>query len=293
MPYSYRELCRVLQAAGMEEACEEAALLLDRFCYIDRTACLLDPTVIHDGVGLDEAVARRLTRYPLQYILGTWDFYGCTFTVNEHCLIPRPDTECLVERAVRTLPAGAWVADLCTGSGCIAVALLKARPDIRAVAVELYPDTLALAVDNAARNEVADRFIPLCADLLHDGVQALTPMAPFDAILSNPPYIPAKVVDGLAPELTHEPRAALDGGEDGLVFYRALLSEYPRLLKPDGRMLLEIGYDQAAALVKLAHTHVPDAGFSVKKDLGGQDRVVELTWTKNDNLPMDPPMEAR
>ncbi len=277
MPYSYRELCRVLQAAGMEEACEEAALLLDRFCYIDRTACLLDPTVIHDGVGLDEAVARRLTRYPLQYILGTWDFYGCTFTVNEHCLIPRPDTECLVERAVRTLPAGAWVADLCTGSGCIAVALLKARPDIRAVAVELYPDTLALAVDNAARNEVADRFIPLCADLLHDGVQALTPMAPFDAILSNPPYIRTEELDGLSPEVLCEPRAALDGGIDGLTFYRAILRDYAPLVRPGGHILLEIGCDQAADLRALASTYCPAADFRLREDLGGRDRVVILT----------------
>ncbi len=276
MPYTYRTLCTVLREAGVDDASGEAALLLEHFCGVSRMSCLTDPTREYDGEGLDEAVARRLTRYPLQYILGTWDFYGCTFRVNEHCLIPRPDTETLVEMAVRTLPQGALVVDLCTGSGCIAIAVLKARPDVRAVALELYPETLALATENAAGNGVSDRFTPVCADLLTDGMDKLQNMAPFDAILSNPPYIPAKVVDGLAPELFHEPRAALDGGVDGLTFYRAILKDYPRLLKPTGRILLEIGYDQAAALADLSHAYLPTAALTVCKDLGGNDRVVEL-----------------
>ena len=276
MAYSYRSLRRALQDAGIDGAGDEAALLLSRFCGVSRTACLADPDKVHHGVGLDDAVARRLTRYPLQYILGTWDFFGCTFAVNEHCLIPRPDTECLVEMAIRTLPTGSFVADLCTGSGCIAVALLKARPDVRAVALELYPETLALAVENAARNGVGDRLIPIGADLLKDGVASLQPLAPFDAIISNPPYIPGRVVDALAPELFFEPRAALAGGEDGLTFYRAILTNYAGLVKPNGRILLEIGYDQADAMADLAHTYVPNAAFSVEKDLGGNDRVVDI-----------------
>lgn len=281
MPYSYRALRRTLQEAGIEDASDEAALLLEHFCGVNRTSCLIDPDRAYDGEELSAAVARRSAHYPLQYILGTWHFYGCTFHVNEHCLIPRPDTECLVEEAVRVLPPGAFVADLCTGSGCIAIALLKARPDVRAVALELYPDTLALAVKNAEENGVADRMIPISADLLSDGASALAALAPFDAILSNPPYIPTETVNGLAPELSHEPRAALDGGADGLTFYRAILTDYPSLLKPGGRMLLEIGYDQAEHIVGLARTYLPAAAgsASVKKDLGGRDRVFSLTMT--------------
>ena len=169
------------------------------------------------------------------------------------------------------------MADLCTGSGCIAVALLTARPDIRAVALELYPETLSLATENARRNGVADRFVPLQADLLADGAEKLSSYAPFDAILSNPPYIPSEVVDGLAPELFFEPRAALDGGADGLIFYRAIMEHYLHLLSPDGHVLLEMSYDQADALTALAKAAAPSAEVTVHRDLGGNPRVVALT----------------
>lgn len=278
MPYSYRELSRALRDAGIEEAKDEAALLLQHFCGANRMDCLTDPDRAWSGEKLEQAVARRLTRYPLQYILGQWEFFGCSFKVNEHCLIPRPDTEILVERAVKAIPKGATVIDLCTGSGCIAITLLKARPDVRAIALELYPDTLAIATENACLNGVEDRFIPLQADLLNGGAEKLSSYAPLDAILSNPPYIPAKVVDGLAPELFFEPRAALDGGEDGLIFYRAILQNYLHLLKPNGYILLEIGYDQAADLTALAQKHAPAATVTVHRDLGGNDRVVELKF---------------
>ena len=149
---------------------------------------------------LDAAVRQRLTGYPLHYILGEWNFFGCRFRVSPACLIPRPDTEVLVEAGLERVEKGAVVADLCTGSGCIATALLVSSPDIALCAgLELFPETLALAQENAARNGVGDRFLPICADLLTDGADRLHAAlrgrlperqdARLDMILSNPPYI--------------------------------------------------------------------------------------------------------
>ncbi len=277
MPYSYRSLIRVLSSVGIEEATDEAALLLCHFAGVSRVSLMADRDRMYDLPALDAAVERRKERYPLQYILGKWDFFGLSFTVSEHCLVPRADTECLVEQALRHLPAGSRFADLCTGSGCIAVAILANRPDLSAAALELYPDTLALAVKNAADNGVADRFTPVCTDLLNGGVEALDAYAPFDAILSNPPYIPTAVIGGLSPEVKREPHAALDGGEDGLVFYRAILQNYTKLLKPSGHILLEIGYDQADVLRALCAAYLPNCSVRVLCDLGGNDRVVHIT----------------
>lgn len=280
MAYSYISLIETLTAAGIQDPAPEAALLLEHFAGVSYATLMVDRTRIYESPKLDEAVDRRCERYPLQYILGTWEFFGCHFTVNEHCLIPRPDTEILVEEAIRRLPSHAHIADLCTGSGCIAVATLANRPDITAEALELYPQTLALAVQNAAANDVSTRFHPVEADLLSGGVERLSAYAPYDAILSNPPYIPTADMIPLEPEVHHEPRAALDGGADGLCFYRAILQKYAPLIRPGGMILLEIGYDQANALSALVNDHLPTATSEVIRDLGGNDRVVII------NLPL-------
>ena len=277
MPYSYRSLTEALLQAGIDEAADEAVLLLEGFAGVSRVSLMTDRDRVFDIPALDAAVERRRARYPLQYILGRWEFFGLPFTVDERCLVPRPDTECLVEEAIRLIPAGGHFADLCTGSGCIAVATLSCRPDLTAVALELYPDTFALAVKNAEDNGVSKRFTPICANLLTEGVVALSSPAPFDAILSNPPYIPTSVVDGLSPEVHHEPIAALDGGEDGLLFNRAILQSYAGLVKPGGLILLEIGYDQADALRALCTRALPDCSVAVLRDLGGNDRVVRVS----------------
>ena len=275
--YSYRSLARALASAGIEEASDEAALLLEHFVGVSRVSLMTDRDREYAHPALDAAVSRRLERYPLQYILGKWDYFGLSFAVNEHCLVPRPDTECLVEEAIRRLPPGGRFADLCTGSGCIAVATLANRPDLSAVALELYPDTLALAIKNAADNGVGERFTPLQADLLAGGAEALSEYVPLDAILSNPPYIPTAVIGGLSPEVQKEPFAALDGGEDGLIFYRAILRDYAGLVRPGGQILLEIGYDQGEALRALCGELLPHASVSILRDLGGCDRVVAIT----------------
>ena len=270
--YSYNELARLLQMAGAEEARDTAALLLEHICGATHTELLTDRDRLWQGDGLEEAVARCLKRYPVQYVLGYWDFYGCRFKVSEHCLIPRPDTEVLVEEAIRKIPHGASVLEIGTGSGCVAIALLRARPDLTVTAMEKFPDTLALAVENAERNGVSDRFVPLLADVrtaMADGVGF--EHAPYGAIVSNPPYIPHDVIATLEPELAYEPEAALDGGEDGLDFYRVMLEEYRSLLDKDGFFLFEIGYDQAQAVADLAQGAV-----RVIRDLGGKDRVLDI-----------------
>ena len=276
MPYSYRTLTRALALAGIEEAADEASLLLMRYAGASRVSLLTERDRLYDLPSLEEAVRRRLTREPLQYILGDWEFFGLPFTVSPHCLVPRADTECLVEQAIRLIPQGGRFVDLCTGSGCIAVATLANRPDLTGIALELYPETLALAIRNAADNGVAARFTPVEADLLSGGDESLKPLAPFDAILSNPPYIPSAVIPGLSPEVQREPLAALDGGEDGLLFYRAILQRYAALLAPRGLIILEIGYDQGDALRALCRAHLPSAEVEVLQDLGGCDRVVVI-----------------
>ena len=277
MAYSYRTLTEALSRGGIEEPSYEASLLLERFGGVSHATLMTERDRLFDSTELEAAVTRRLSREPLQYILGEWNFMGCPFTVSPDCLIPRPDTEILVETALRVLPSNAHVVDLCTGSGCVAVSTLVHRPDVTADALELYPKTLALATENASRNGVANRFTPILADLLGDGVSALTPRAPYDAILSNPPYIPTAVVEGLSPEVHREPVAALDGGEDGLIFYRAILKDYAPMVKAGGHILLEIGFDQAEALKQLATEHLPHATVEIIRDLGGNDRVVKIT----------------
>ena len=277
MAYSYRTLTDALARAGIDEPAYEASLLLERFAGVTYAALMTDRDRLYDATALETAVARRLTREPLQYILGEWEFYGCTFTVTPDCLIPRPDTEILVEAAIRALPKEARIADLCTGSGCIAVATLVHRPDVTADALELYPNTLALATENAARGGVSARFTPIKGDLLGNGVDLLSSRAPYDAILSNPPYIPTADIAALAPEVHREPFAALDGGDDGLLFYRAILRDYAPLVKPGGCILLEIGYDQADALRALAAEYLPNATVEILRDLGGNDRVTGIT----------------
>ncbi len=265
-----------LAAAGIDDARREALLLIEHFCSLSplalrQTAPLPDP----DGA-LSRAVEQRANRFPLQYLLGTWGFWRQEYEVSPDCLIPRPDTELLVEYAAKHLPFGGRFIDLCTGSGCIAISLLCERPDLSAVAVDLFDATLSLAVRNARRNGVgADRLTLIRGDVLQGDFMA--ELGTFDAILSNPPYITPAVIDTLAPELAFEPRAALDGGEDGLIFYRRMLlgTDYRTALRAGGCFIFEMGYDQGDALRALA----AEAGdvCTIHRDYGGQERMAVVT----------------
>ncbi len=274
--YSYASLTEALLAAGIgdRETCKyEAALLLENFAGVRREAMLLCRDEVFSSEGLQNAVNMRCARYPLQYLIGEWPFCNEIYTVTPDCLIPRADTELLVERAIALLPSGGRFIDLCTGSGCIAISLLAARPDATGIAADLYEKTLSVATRNAERNGVSERIRFRKADVLSPGF--MKTLGDFDLILSNPPYIATEVIDTLSPEVSHEPRPALDGGGDGLDFYRVLLREYPRYLKRGGKMILEIGYDQRDALSVLARQN--RLTTEIERDLGGNDRIAILS----------------
>ncbi len=222
-------------------------------------------------------VKRRAERIPLQQLLGVQEFMGLEFYVNEHVLIPRQDTETLVELVLeeqrdRELD----VLDVCTGSGCIAVSLAKLGGYRSVTALDVSEEALAVAERNAGSLLAGceGRFRLLQSDMF----SGLEPGAQFDVLVSNPPYIPSRVIDGLEPEVRdHEPRLALDGSPDGLKFYRILAAEGKRHLRRGGAVYLEIGWDQSEAVSALFEAE----GYSeirTVKDMAGLDRVVRAGW---------------
>ena len=271
----YFEICEKLKIAGIENPSLEASLLLEKFCGVDASSL---PFMREKDFSCDElyhAIELREAHYPLQYILGEWYFFAEKYIVDENCLIPRSDTEILVEKAVELLPQNGFFADLCTGSGCIAISTLAHRKDCNAFAFEISHGALSLARKNAALNGVSDRLSFFEADIVGDiHVCADGDKGIFDAILSNPPYIRTSVIDSLSDEVKKEPRIALDGGEDGLLFYRTILKKHTHLLKDNGFILFEIGYDQGDEISSLACEN----GFKCEiiKDLSGCDRVAFL-----------------
>ena len=260
-----KEIREKLKLAGIENYVLEAEILIEELCggFSEETD--------YTSEALIRAVEKRCTRYPLQYIIGKWWLARCEFFVDESTLVPRPDTETVVELAVTHLPKNARFVDLCTGSGCIAISVLDLRPDTVADAYELYPNTLEMAKKNAVHNKVNGRFTPILGDVLK--VDTLTDKK-YSAIISNPPYIRTEVIEGLEIEAKTEPRAALDGGEDGLVFYREIVKNFAENLEDNGFFLFEIGFDQAEDVKRIAEENLFDC--EIFKDLGGCDRAVIL-----------------
>ena len=263
----YSDAVRILSDAGIEEAQEEARILFEVLGGIPRYKQLgCNPTV--DDALIEDALKRRTLREPLAYILGEVAFFHERYRVTKDVLIPRADTEILVESAVKLLPRGSRFADFCTGSGCVAISVLRARPDCTAVCFDVSENALAVARKNAVLNGVLDRASFHRIDLL-------TETADLDGarfILSNPPYISHEEMSTLAPELAFEPRIALEADEDGLIFYRTFLSRYAELLHEDGFFLFEIGASQADAVTILAEKVGFDA--TLTHDLGGRARVL-------------------
>ncbi len=213
-----------------------------------------------------KALKRLADHEPLAYILGEWYFYDEVYKVSPHCLIPRPETEHLVDELIKKLPPNGCFADLCTGSGCIAISVLAHRKDCTAVAVDISEKTLDIAKKNAVANKVIDRVEFVQGDILHGNVLK---NRTFHIIVSNPPYIRSGVIETLEPEVLCEPRIALDGGKDGLDFYHILITEYTKNIKQSGYLICEIGYDQGDKLKEICPC-------AIKKDYSGNDRVMLL-----------------
>lgn len=211
-----------------------------------------------------DAYRRLESHEPLAYILGEWYFYDEKYIVTPDVLVPRSDTEILVGEAIKRIPRDACFLDLCTGSGCVAISTLKHRSDLRAIAVDISQKALCVAAQNAALNGVSDRISFIHADLLDEND---IPKGEWGALLSNPPYISESVIAGLQPEVRGEPYIALNGGSDGLNFYRAIAGFYRNILARGAPVLLEIGYDQAESVKRIF------GGGEVIRDYGGNDRV--------------------
>lgn len=268
----YRDIIDKLQSVSPDEYENEAKILIEYFTKKRISHYLINENEEISSSALDDAIKKREMHIPLQYIIGKWEFYRQTYIVNENCLIPRSDTEVLVEKATELLPRNAHFIDLCTGSGCIAISTLAERGDTTAIMVDKFPETLEIASQNAILNGVNNRVMPMLLDVLNEE-NALCEMC-FDAILSNPPYIRPEVIEKLSDEVKHEPYVALYGGDDGLIFYNKIIKDYSKYLKKDGFMLFEIGYDQADDLQRIS----VENGFACQifKDYGGNDRVALL-----------------
>lgn len=276
---TYRDLLQqgslLLKETGIEEYELDARLLLEHICKTDRNYLLLhgqENVPVDKELQYRECIEKRRVHFPLQYILGEQEFMGLSFCVTPDVLIPRQDTEILVEAALRLTEKNTHgdVLDICTGSGCILLSFLeyKKRKDElwNGIGTDISEKALDIARENGRRLNSDAKFV--LTDLT-DGIAGQ-----YDVILSNPPYIPPKVIATLMPEVKdHEPHLALDGGEDGLDFYRRIAGESQRLLKPTGILLLEIGSEQAKDVASILEKN----GFShiyVKKDYAGLDRVV-------------------
>lgn len=261
----------LLESAKISDAKIDAWYLLSFITGISRADYFLRQNDAMDEESYakyQEALRRRASHIPLQHITGEQDFMGLTFRVNEHVLIPRQDTETLVEQTLKEIPEGSRILDLCTGSGCVIISLVVLGKELAGVGVDISDEALAVARDNGARL-AGDRVDFIHSDLF-DSVTGK-----FDCIVSNPPYIPSKDIEELEPEVKdHEPRLALDGTEDGLLFYRNITKEAHDYLNQGGWLLVEIGYDQGESVSQL----FIDNGFKeveVIRDLAGNNRVVK------------------
>lgn len=260
-----------LAERGIDSGRLDAELLLADLLQLDRVGLYLNfdrPLTAEELASYRERVGRRARREPLQYILGRTEFWSLSFRVGPAVLVPRPDTEVLVEEALARVATEARILDVGTGSGAIAVALAHELADARVTAVDISAEALAVAAQNARDNGLAERIAFIRADL-----HAL-PEGQYDLVVANPPYIAEGEFAGLMPEVRdYEPQLALAGGADGLDAYRALARQAPRLLTAGGWLLVEIGAGQAAAVGEL----LAEAGLEecfTRDDYAGLPRVV-------------------
>jgi len=284
MPKTYNELYldarRVLRSHGVEAAQLEARELLSYASGKSREQFYRDlPLYPGDHVEprMKELMDRRLAGEPVAYIIGEWEFYGLTLDISPDVLVPRADTETLVDQAigfVRALPDGARVLDLCAGSGCIGLAIATNCPNTRVVLGDISDNALRICRQNVRRCELSGRVICMNINALEPPIPALWD---FDLIVSNPPYIRSGDIPGLDQSVRdYEPHLALDGGEDGLDFYRSIIGKWKNSLRLGGKLMFEVGYDQADSVEKLLAANGYDE-IKTFQDSGGIWRVVEAT----------------
>ncbi|MBR6472414.1 MAG: peptide chain release factor N(5)-glutamine methyltransferase [Firmicutes bacterium] len=263
---------KLLRAADVQDAENDARELIGFVTGKDRSGLImyLNSEVPEETMKRYlELVDRRASRVPLQQITGEAEFMGFRFKVTKDVLAPRLETELLVREAAQRAILGARILDLCTGSGIIGIALKKICFGCEVVMTDVSEEALEVAKENAEANKAEVKLIR------SDMFEGLEGEAPFSMIVSNPPYIAAAEIGELEPEVKdHEPMAALDGGEDGLDFYRIIAAEAPAHLKPSGYLLLEIGYDQGETVPGLLEQTGAFRDVKVIKDLSGNDRVV-------------------
>lgn len=259
---------KLLEEKGVQDAKIDAMYLLEYVLHISKFQYLMEKNREVTKEQQDaylSAINMRSTRVPLQHITGEQEFMGFTFQVNQHVLIPRQDTEILVEEVAK-LGKGKRILDMCTGSGCIILSLEQLCEPQMTVGVDFSKDALLVAMENGKTFHSNTKWIH--SDLFTN-IEGT-----FDIIVSNPPYIETKVIEGLEEEVRcHEPYMALNGGEDGLVFYRKIIEQSEQYLNKDGFLCFEIGYNQGDAVKQ----YMEDKGFTqcrIIKDLAGLDRVV-------------------
>ncbi len=262
-----------LRNSGIETYETDARILLEYVCHTKRHDLLAHPEreVSEDEEALYRAlIQKRMTHVPVQHLTGVQEFMGLEFYVNQSTLVPRQDTETLVEEAMQLLHDGMEILDVCTGSGCILLSLLHYSNDCRGTGTDISGEAIALAKKNAAHLGLSATFIE--GDLF----EHIT--GKYDMIVSNPPYIKTEVIKTLMPEVkTYEPIAALDGGEDGLLFYRRIAACAKDYFYGGGKLLMEIGYDEADAVCDILEKE-QYFDIMVKKDLAGLNRVVIGTF---------------
>lgn len=258
-----------LEQAGIADAVVDSWELLEHVSGLDRNAYYMhmeDRVAEEQCSAYDRCIEKRASHIPLQQLTGKAYFMGLTFSVNEHVLIPRFDTENLVEQVIHVTKPGMRILDMCTGSGCILLSVLHECPETAGTGVDISEEALQIAQRNAENLGISAEFVK--SDLFHNITEE------YDIIISNPPYIPTAVIRGLDEEVKdHEPVLALDGREDGLHFYRRIIKEGWGHLHYGGWLCFEIGYDQGQAVSRL----MEEAGYAhiqVKKDLAGLDRIV-------------------
>ena len=284
---TYQELYRwgreLLLSAEVPDAETDARLLLEWCCGTDRNTLLVHgrrEVSAQEYEKYQAAIDKRQRRVPLQYITGEQEFMGLAFSVNQDVLVPRQDTEALVEEVLRNLHDSRHILDMCTGSGCILLSLLRYSNDCTGVGVDLSEEALWVARKNAGSilHISPEEEKPCVRFLRSDLFQELKEEEKFDIIVSNPPYIRTSVIDTLMPEVReYEPVLALDGREDGLYFYRQIITQAGAYLYREGMLFLEIGYDQGEDVTRL----MEEAGYTqveVFKDYAGNDRVVQGVW---------------